>query len=56
MPPKSSNGGFFPPTAIMTEVPDRTSFTAAGHILWTLLLGYVGGHFARLIYARREKR
>jgi hypothetical protein len=30
-------------------------FMTVGHKLWALLLAYVGGHFARFVYARRAR-
>jgi hypothetical protein len=38
------------------ESPTREDFLSIGHLLWTLLLGYVGGHIARVIYLRRIAR
>jgi len=35
------------------EVPDRYTFMTIAHLLWALLLGAVGGHFARFVYSRR---
>ena len=45
------------PRPVFSKVvtPDRLHFTAVGHCLWALLLGYVGGHFARFVYARRVR-
>ena len=36
------------------ETPERHSFMRIGHLLWSLLLGYVGGHVGRAIYLRRQ--
>ena len=35
------------------ETPDRGQFMATGHLLWTLLLGYLGSRVALWAYARR---
>lgn len=35
--------------------PPGASFMVVGHFWWALLFGYVGGHFARFVYFRRER-
>jgi hypothetical protein len=35
---------------------NRSDIMRIGHSLWALILGYIGGHFARNIYARRCER
>lgn len=35
------------------ETPMRQDFMAVGHVWWAVLIGYVGGRFARVIYLRR---
>ncbi len=35
------------------EKPDRGQFMATGHLLWMLLLGYLGSRVSLLAYARR---
>jgi peptidoglycan hydrolase-like protein with peptidoglycan-binding domain len=35
------------------EIPQRAIFMPIGHCWWAILLGYVGGVFARMIYLRR---
>lgn len=42
--------GFGPKTV---EQPSREAFMPVGHCLWMLLLGYIGGGFARSVFARR---
>jgi len=34
--------------------PDAHQFMQVGHLLWALLLGYIGGHFARHVHGRRH--
>ncbi len=54
--PPSSRGGMMGvgSTVGLSEFPDRATFAAVGHVLWTLLLGCIGGYFARWTYARRQ--
>jgi hypothetical protein len=33
--------------------PSQSNFARTGHTWWALLLGYLGGHFARFVYLRR---
>jgi hypothetical protein len=35
--------------------PSRENFMAEGHIWLALLFGYIGGHFACLVYRRRDR-
>jgi hypothetical protein len=37
------------------ELPPLALFMVIGHCLWALLLGYVGGRFARFVYVRRTR-
>lgn len=37
------------------DVPSLGDFQKAGYCLWTLLIGYIGGSFARFVYQRRNK-
>jgi len=37
------------------ESPPLRPFMLLGHMLWALLLGYVGGKFAQFVYARRMR-
>lgn len=39
--------------AIQRRVPDYRRFMNIGHVLWTLLLGYVGSRLAGWLYLRR---
>ncbi len=53
----SAGGGFGAgPGAIVILMPTRQDFMRIGHCLWTLLLGYLGGHFGRFVYLRRIAR
>jgi hypothetical protein len=36
------------------DVPTLGDFQRAGYCLWTLLIGYAGGCFARYVYSRRS--
>jgi hypothetical protein len=36
-----------------STIPALEHFMPIGHCLWALLIGYVGGHFARWVYVRR---
>jgi hypothetical protein len=38
------------------EMPSADSFFRVGHCWWSLLLGYVGGRFARFVYLRRDNQ
>jgi len=45
-----------PRRVIRSEVtPDARQFMQVGHLLWALLLGYIGGHFAKFVYVRRMR-
>ncbi|MEX2316892.1 MAG: hypothetical protein WD669_07060 [Pirellulales bacterium] len=33
--------------------PEGSTFMRIGHVWWSLLFGYVGGHFAQFLYVRR---
>jgi len=35
------------------ERPPSTNFMPTGHLWWSLLFGYIGGHFGRFVYIRR---
>lgn len=35
--------------------PPRENFMVQGHFWWALLFGYIGGHFARYVYLRRDR-
>lgn len=35
------------------DIPRLSDFQIVGYCLWTLLIGYAGGHFARYVYTRR---
>jgi hypothetical protein len=35
--------------------PRAENFMVLGHFWWALLFGYVGGHFARFVYLRRDR-
>lgn len=37
----------------LDERPERAAFMRIGHAWWALLLGYLGGWFARFVYLRR---
>jgi hypothetical protein len=52
VPPRTP-GTTFGPAVGLIEYPDRRTFMAVGHTLWTLLFGLVGGYFAQWRYARR---
>ncbi len=54
VPPKSGGGGMFPTFVNLHEFPDRRAFMAVGHVLWTLVVGCMGGYFGRLTFARRQ--
>lgn len=41
--------------AVYLEQPPREFFMPIGHCWWAVLLGYVGGRFARFVYVRRTK-
>ena len=49
------SGRFNDPNARFVEVPNRSDFMAVGHLLWTLLLGYLGSRLALYCYDRRTK-
>ena len=36
------------------QVPSERTFMAVGHAWWALFIGYLGGRFARFVYARRS--
>lgn len=36
--------------------PPRENFIVQGHFWWALLFGYIGGHFARFVYFRRNRK
>jgi hypothetical protein len=38
----------------MNVSPDSSAFLRIGHVLWALLLGYVGSRLAAWVYSRRE--
>jgi hypothetical protein len=38
----------------LSEWPERATFMAIGHCWWAMLLGLLGGWFARFVYLRRE--
>ena len=42
------------PGVQITRVPQSRTFMAIGHVLWAVLLGFVGGQFARFIYRQRD--
>ena len=44
------------PVALHQESPDRTNFMRVAHVLWALLFGYAGAHFAAFVYRRRAAR
>jgi hypothetical protein len=44
-----------PVTIQPKDSPPPEVFMPTGHYWWALLLGYLGGHFARFIYLRRLK-
>lgn len=44
-----------PAVASFVESPPRHHFMPIGHLWWGLLLGFIGGRFAQLVYARRTK-
>ena len=35
--------------------PPAANFMVLGHFWWALLFGYIGGHFARFVYLRRDR-
>lgn len=37
------------------EIPPREAFMPIGHCWWALLLGFIGGHFARYVYLSRMR-
>jgi hypothetical protein len=37
------------------QEPSERTFMAVGHAWWALLLGYLGGRFARFVYVRRTR-
>jgi hypothetical protein len=38
------------------QTPNREMFMQIGHMLWALLLGYIGSRLGRWVYSRREDR
>jgi hypothetical protein len=48
-----AGGGFVPVQP--KDLPSSETFMSTGHYWWALLLGYLGGHFARFVYLRRTK-
>ncbi|HEX5103743.1 MAG TPA: hypothetical protein VFV87_08040 [Pirellulaceae bacterium] len=63
-PVANSNSGYsgaYPPTlgysmTLTQESPDRGQFMAIGHLLWALLLGYLGSRLAVWVDGRRRQR
>jgi hypothetical protein len=51
----SGGGGVAPSTASLRVFPSQQHFALIGHLWWALLFGYIGGRFARYVYARRIK-
>ena len=49
-----SDPSFVGLSVIHSESPSRENFMSVAHLLWTLLFGYVGGHFGRFVYLRRK--
>lgn len=45
----------FPMGVYYLETPPREKFMAVGHLLWALLLGYIGARLAGWIYIRRQR-
>lgn len=45
--------GTYSPGPYMANEPRREDFMVIGHFWWTLILGYVGGRFARWVYRGR---
>jgi hypothetical protein len=41
---------------VLQKTPDEEPFYRTGHLLWSLMLGFVGGMFARSMYQRRIAR
>jgi hypothetical protein len=40
--------------SVTRRTPDQATLMAVAHCWWALLLGYVGGRFARVVYLRRS--
>jgi hypothetical protein len=38
----------------ISQTPDAATLMAVAHCWWALLLGYIGGRFARVVYLRRS--
>lgn len=49
----NSGGVAFGGGGLFRESPPRRIFMTIGHCWWALILGYVGGHFAQLVYRGR---
>jgi hypothetical protein len=44
-------------TIVLTaEHPSREVFMTIGHLLWAVILGFIGGQFAGFVYARGERQ
>ena len=42
------------PGVRLTRLPESRTFMLIGHLLWGMILGFVGGGFARFVYAKRD--
>jgi hypothetical protein len=44
------------PMAFYRESPTQEDFAPIGHLWWAILLGYLGGRFGQVVYARRANQ